>query len=290
MNIPTELLRTFVKTAELGSFTRAAESIGRTQSAVSLQIRRLEELLDVAVFVRGTHRARLTDEGAILAGYAKRILDLNDEAVSSLRRPKIAGSVRLGAPHEYTASLLPVVLGQFAQSHPGVMLEVTCDLSKNLRTRLEDGEFDIILALHDEPSGQGGTKVLTEPLVWISSPEHDGHVQRPLSLVVAPPPCIYRNRMLQTLGRLNHPVRIAYTSSSNTGIIAAVKAGLGVTLLARSTVPPGMRVLEDRDGFPAMGELEVRLHTAQAQPSDAVACLQDYIQGSFTGHGGSRRV
>ncbi|MBU3739129.1 MAG: LysR family transcriptional regulator [Rhodoferax sp.] len=290
MNIPTELLRTFVKTVELGSFTRAAESIGRTQSAVSLQIRRLEELLGAMVFVRGTHRARLTDEGAILAGYAKRILDLNDEAVSSLRRPKIAGSVRLGAPHEYTASLLPVVLGKFAQSHPGVMLEVTCDLSKNLRARLEDGEFDIILALHDDPSSQGGTKVLTEPLVWISSPEHEGHVQRPLSLVVAPPPCIYRSRILQTLGRLDQPARIAYTSSSITGIIAAVKAGLGVTLLARSTVPQGMRVLGEREGFPAMGELEVRLHTAQAQPSDAVACLQDYIRGSFTGQNGSHRV
>lgn len=281
LNIPTELLRTFVKTIDLGSFTRAGDAVGRTQSAVSLQVRRLEEMLDVPLFVRNTHRVKLTEEGIILAGYARRILALNDEAASSLSRPKVAGSVRLGAPHEYTASLLPVILGKFAQSHPGVMLEVTCDLSKNLLARQEKGEFDLVIALHDDPAANGGTKVLTEPLLWITSPDHERHEQRPLSLVVAPPPCIYRNRVLQTLGELNLPWRIAYSSSSYSGIIAAVRAGLGVTLLAGSTVPEGVRVLDERDGFPAMGYLDVRLHTMQQRPSEAVRCLADYITSSF---------
>lgn len=132
INIPTELLRTFIKTVETGSFTRAAEAVGRTQSAVSLQIRRLEEMLDAPLFLRGSHRVRLTDQGNILLDYGRRILMLNDEAVGSLFQPKVAGCVRLGAPHEYTASLLPVILGKFAQSHAKVTLEVTCDLSKNL--------------------------------------------------------------------------------------------------------------------------------------------------------------
>jgi len=137
INIPTELLRTFVKTVDTGSFTRAAEAVGRTQSAVSLQIRRLEDLLDAQLFVRGSHRVRLTEQGTMLLEYGRRMLALNDEAVGSLFRPKVAGSVRLGAPHEYTASLLPVILGKFAQSHPKVMLEVTCDLSKNLLKRMD---------------------------------------------------------------------------------------------------------------------------------------------------------
>lgn len=281
INIPTELLRTLVKAVDLGSFTRAGDAVGRTQSAVSLQVRRLEDLLGAELFVRGSHRVKLTDEGSTLIEYARRMLALNDEAVSSLRRPKVAGSVRLGAPHEYTASLLPVILGKFAQAHPGVMLEVTCDLSKNLLERQEKGEFDLVIALHDDPAASGGTKVLTEPLVWITSQDHARHQQRPLSLVVAPPPCIYRNRVLQTLSRQQRPWRIAYTSSSYSGIIAAVRAGLGVTLLAASTVPEGVRALEDRDGFPPMGELDVRLHMRQESATEATRCLADYIATSF---------
>lgn len=281
INIPTELLRTFVKAVDLGSFTRAADAVGRTQSAVSLQARRLEELLGAELYVRGSHRVTLTDEGATLLGYARRILALNDEAASSLHRPKVAGSVRLGAPHEYTASLLPTVLGKFAQTHRGVMLEVTCDLSKNLLERQEKGDFDVVIALHDDPATRSGTKVLTEPLVWISGSDSTVHEQRPIPLVLAPAPCIYRKRVLQTLGRLERPWRIAYASSSYSGIVAAVRAGLGVTLLAATTVPEGVRVLDERDGFPPMGELDVRLHTRPETETDAVHRLVDYIATSL---------
>lgn len=281
LNIPTDLLRTFVKTVDLGSFTRAGDAVGRTQSAVSLQVQRLEEMLDAPLFVRGTHRVKLTDEGMTLIDYARRMLALNDEAVGSLHRPKVTGSVRLGAPHEYTASLLPVILGKFAQSHPNVTLEVTCDLSKNLLARQEKGEFDLVIALHDNPNHGGGTKVLTESLIWITSPDHTRHAQRPLSLVVAPPPCIYRNHVLLTLSRLKLPWRIAYTSSSYSGIIAAVRAGLGVTLLANSTIPVGVKSLGERDGFPVMGSLDVRLHTMQENSTEAMHCLADYITTSF---------
>ena len=281
INIPTELLRTFVKTVETGSFTRAAEAVGRTQSAVSLQIRRLEEMLDAPLFVRGSHRVRLTDQGNILLDYGRRILMLNDEAVGSLFQPKVAGCVRLGAPHEYTASLLPVILGKFAQSHAKVTLEVTCDLSKNLLIRLERKEFDLVVALHDDPGDGGGTKVLTEPLLWITSQDHARHEERPLSLVVAPPPCIYRNRVLQNLNRIEMPWRIAYTSSSYSGISAAVRAGLGMTVLAKSTVPEGVRTLTERDGFPEMGHLDLRVHTAPDKKSEAVERLAEYISSSL---------
>lgn len=281
LNLPTELLRTFVKAVELGSFTRAGDAVGRTQSAISLQMRRLEEMLDTPLFERGTHRVKLTEEGATLADYARRVLALNDEAVASLRRPRVAGCLRLGAPHEYMASLLPTILGKFAQSHPAVTLEVTCDLSKNLLERQAKGEFDLVIALHDDGQWGSGVLVHTEPLVWISSLDRACHDQLPLPLVLAPSPCIYRNRVLHTLGRLNRSWRVSYTSSSYSGILAAVRAGLGVTLLAASTVPEGVRTLGERDGLPEMGVLDVCVHRSRENASEAATCLAEYVAGSF---------
>lgn len=282
-NIPMELLRTFVKVIETGSFTRAAAVVGRTQSAVSLQIRRLEDLVEHRLFQRDAHRLQLTHEGKSLEQYAKRILLLNDEALASLRRPDVAGRVRLGAPHEYTASLLPEFLGKFAQSHPNVLLEVTSDLSKNLLRRQQNGEFDLVIALHDDAGAPDGVKIFTEPLVWITSADHARHEQSPLPLVVAPPPCIYRHHILQTLGQLDWPCRIVYLSSSYNGISAAVQAGLGVTAMANSTTPAGVLQLGERDGFAAVGHLEVRLHRGIGSPSEAIARLEEYIEGSFAG-------
>ncbi len=282
LNLPTELLRTFLKAVELGSFTRAGDAVGRTQSAVSLQMRRLEEMLGTALFERGTHRVKLTDEGNTLVGYARRLLALNDEAVASLRRPRLAGSVRLGAPHEYMASLLPTILGKFAHSHPGVTLEVTCELSKNLLERQAKGAFDLVIALHDRGEAGDGVPVHTEPLVWIAGVDHVSDEAQPLSLVLAPPPCIYRNRVLDTLGRLNRSWRVAYTSSSYSGIVAAVRAGLGVTLLSASTVPEGVRTLGTREGFPDMGALDVCVHVRRGGASEAASCLAEYVASSFT--------
>jgi DNA-binding transcriptional LysR family regulator len=281
INLPTELLRTFVKAVDLGNFTRAGEVVGRTQSAVSLQIRRLEEMLDVSLFQRGTPRGRLTEQGVLLLDYARRMLALNDEAVRSLRRPEVAGAVRLGAPHEYSTALLPEILGKFALSHPNVMLEVSCDLSRNLLQRIDKGEFDLVVALHDDPREQDGKRLMVEPLAWVSSREHLRHEARPLPLVAAPAPCLYRQRMLQTLGRQQRDWRIAYGSTSYEGIIAAVRAGLGVTVLAASTVPEGVLVLGEREGFSALGALELRLHVTQKHMTEAVRCLAEHVLESF---------
>lgn len=280
-NIPTDLLRTFIKAIDLGSFTRAAQQVGRTQSAVSLQIRRLEEIVDVLLFQRDSRKLVLTPEGKSLAQYARRILALNDEALAVLRQPSVAGRIRLGAPHEYTASLLPYFLGKFAQSHPNVMLEVTSDLSKNLLKRQSSGEFDLVIALNDDAALGEGKLIFTEPLVWITGEDHERHLQDPLPLVLAPPPCMYRNRMLQTLHAMSRNCRIAYLSSSYNGIIAAVKAGLGVTVMSGSTIPAGVRQLGEREGFPALGELQLRLHFAETKQNDAIKALEDHICGSF---------
>lgn len=280
-NIPTDLLRTFVTAIDSGSFTRAAELVGRTQSAVSLQIKRLEDVAGVQLFLRHAHKQSLTPEGRSLAQYARRILALNDEALAKLRQPTVAGKVRFGAPHEYTASLLPEFLGKFAQVHPNVMLEVTSDLSKNLLRRQQAGEFDLVIALHGEASADKGQRIFTEPLVWISSADHERHTQSPLPLVLAPPPCIYRHRMLQALNQLERPCQIVYLSSSYSGISAAVRAGIGVTVMAGSTTPSDVKVLTDRDGLPSLGQLELRLHRGAGATGEALARLENFITESF---------
>lgn len=287
-NIPMELLRTFVKAIEVGSFTRAAEAVGRTQSAVSVQIRRLEELTNVQLFHRDAHKLVLTSEGIFMAQYAQRILALNDEALANLRQPTVSGKVRLGAPHEYTASLLPEFLGKFAQAHPNVMLEVTSDLSKSLLRRQQDGEFDLVIALHDGSSGKGGRRIFTEPLVWIGSGDHDCYRQTPLPLVLAPAPCIYRDRILSALREVERACRIVYLSSSYNGISAAVRAGIGITGMTNSTKPPGCHVLPASIGLPQLGQLDVRLHRGPGKPSVALSRLEDYIAGSFASTGATR--
>ncbi|MEW6436377.1 MAG: LysR substrate-binding domain-containing protein [Pseudomonadota bacterium] len=286
-NLSMDLLRTFLRVIDTHSFTRTAELIGRTQSAVTLQIQRLEEHVNAALFVRDARNLKLTPQGEMLAEYAQRILALNDEAVAAMRGLTVAGRVRLGAPHEYTASLLPDFLGKFAQSQPNVMLEVTSDLSKNLLERQQNGEFDLIIALHSDDGGSaGGKRIFVEPLVWISSLDHACEAQNPVPLVLAPAPCIYRYRMLQTLKAQERPCRISYLSSSYNAIMAAVRAGLGVTAVARSTVPSYARLISEHQGLPALGQVDVRLHRINNSPDDgAIAYLEQYIADSFANVG-----
>lgn len=280
-NIPTDLLRTFVKAIDSGSFTRAGDLVGRTPSAISLQIKRLEAITDAILFQRDAHKLQLTADGRTVAQFARRILSLNDELLSNLRQPLVSGRVRLGAPHEYTASLLPEFLGKFAQANPNVMLEVTSDLSKNLLRRQLAGEFDLVIALHEDSASPGGRLVYTEPLVWVGSMDHASHLQTPLPLVLAPPPCIYRNRILQSLNQAQRACRIVYLSSSYNGISAAVRAGIGVTVMAGSAIPPNSKTFAERDGLPDLGKLELRLHKAQGSISEALLRLEEYIAGSF---------
>ncbi|MBN9249384.1 MAG: LysR family transcriptional regulator [Mesorhizobium sp.] len=277
-NIPTDLMRSFVKAIDGGSFTRAAEMVGRTQSAVSLQIKRLEEVVGVRLFQRDAHNLQLTAQGRTFAQYARRILALNDEVLALMQSPDVSGRVRLGAPSEYTDSLLPHLLGRFAQAHPNVMLEVTSDLSKNLLARQENGEFDLVVALHDDSESRGGRPIHSEPLVWFSSVDHFGHTQSPLPLVLAPPPCVYRHRILQQLKREAKACRIAYLSSSHSAVLAAVRAGLGVTAMAQSTVPDDVQLLGSDKGLAPLGHLELRLHRlTAAQSVEAIDYLETFI-------------
>jgi DNA-binding transcriptional LysR family regulator len=278
-NLPMDLLRTFVTVVDLGGFTPAGVLLGRSQPAISLQIKRLENIIAAPLFQRAAgQRLRPTETGEIVLDYARQILLLNDEVLSHLIKPKVTGCVRIGLPNEFAVSLLPEILGKFTQTHPQVNLEVKCDLSVNLLTRLEKHhEFDLVIAIRQEQTPEPVAPGWMEELVWVISPNHMVHTKTPLPLIVAPNGCTYRKRMLHVLDNTAKPWRIVYTSPNIGGIQAAVLAGLGVTALAKSTVPAGLQAVGNHDHCPSLGQVEIGLYYARDEVSEAVLHLVDYV-------------
>ena len=284
-NLPMDLLRTFVTVVDLQGFTRAGSVLGRSQPAVSLQIKRLEQLIRVPLLRRSGKKLLATEEGDTLLRYARQILHLNDETVSLLVRSPVAGNIRLGLPNEFAVSLLPGILGQFSRSHPDVTLEVTCELSTQLLEWQRQKEFDLVMAIHHRPVDRS-IRIWTEDLVWVAAPGYRLRQNETLPLVVAKQGCVYRNRIIETLNSAEIPWRIVYTSTSYGGIHAAVLAGLGITVLARSTVPEGLNMLSANETLPPLQPAEVALHYDRRVVSDAVGRLVEYVTANL-GHGAS---
>lgn len=284
MNIPTDLLRTFVTIADIGSFSRAGEALGRSQPAITLQIQRLETMIGASLLQRRGRRMHPTEEGEMLLDYARQILRLNDQAINSLMRPRVAGHVHLGIPNEFAISVLPRILARFSQAYPDITLEVTCGLSTNLLMQLDNQMLDLVIAVHDEPVVDA-QRAWTENIVWVSSPGHDSLNDSPVPLIVAPQGCVYRKRIISSLSQRQRPWQIVYTSASYGGIRAAALAGLGVTALAYSTIPEGLRVLPDDGTFQSLAPADVGLHFNSAKADDAVGSLADFITGNIQPQG-----
>jgi DNA-binding transcriptional LysR family regulator len=255
--VDTLQLKSFVAIAETGTFGRAAATVNRTQSALSLQIKKLEEQLGCALFDRTGRKVTLTPQGEIFLGYAKRMIQLQWEAVSRLREPEVEGEIRFGTPEDFATHYLPDVLASFRQHHPRVQLNVECDLTLNLIDGFHRGEFDVILAKRDPQRVKGGTKVWREPLVWAAA---DGYQpEERLSLALSPQPCIYRARALAALDRAKRSWHISYTSPSLAGTLAAVKAGLGITVLPAHMIPAGVHPIRKETKLPHLADSEVAL-------------------------------
>jgi DNA-binding transcriptional LysR family regulator len=279
-NLPVDVLRTFVSVAELGGFTQAGLSVGRSQPAVSLQIKKLEDGLGVSVFHRQGHSLELSTQGSLLYSYAKQMLALNDEALLSLNPPEVAGKLRFGIPSEFATTLLPKLVGRFTKHYPGVALEVISDLSKNLVASDRRSDFDLILALQDQPIATDKGLVHTDDLVWVASKQWRA-VEGELPLVAAPEPCIYRARALQVLKKEGRPWRIIYTNSDLTGLQAAIEEGLGVTVLARSVVPPSLKIVGKAEGLMPLGKIGISLLYDRRKNNEAVARLVEYVSASL---------
>ncbi|HYZ34438.1 MAG TPA: LysR substrate-binding domain-containing protein [Crenalkalicoccus sp.] len=262
-----DLLRSFVLIVEGGSFTRAAQAVGRTQSAVSMQIRRLEETLGQPLLRRGPRGVEPTPHGRWLHERARQLLALNDEILASFRTPEVAGAVRLGSPDDYALGWLPGILARFSETHPAVEVEVVCAPSHELAERLVDDELDLtLLSGGNEPPGHVGRTLWRGPLAWIGSALHATAARTPLPLALARPGCLWHRAATAALDAAGIPWRMAYTSTSQAGTLAPTLAGLAVTVGLPGPLPPGLRMLGPAEGLPALPEFTIELLMGRVTP------------------------
>ncbi|WP_137127512.1 LysR substrate-binding domain-containing protein [Roseomonas sp. HF4] len=255
-----DLLRSFVLIAEGGSFTRAAHAVGRTQSAVSMQIRRLEETLGQPLLLRGPRGVEATPHGAWLLERAKRLLAMHDEIVATFRAPAVSGMVRLGTPDDYALRWLPGILARFAEVHPAVEVVVTCAPSNELVDRLERDEIDLtLLSAGNERPGMVGQSLWQAGLRWIGSAAHATHRRSPMPLATAQPRCVWHRAAVRALDAAGMPWRVAYTSTSQAGTLAPALAGLAVTIGLPGPLPSGLRFLGPEEGMPPLPDFSIIL-------------------------------
>jgi len=276
-----DVLRTFVAIAETGSFTTAANAVFRTPSAVSMQIKKLEDVLGRSVFSRDARSVTLTTDGEVLLGYARGMLSMNREAVSKFIVPDITGVVRLGSPDDYGERVLPHVLKRFAQSHPSIAVDVTIDQSKNLWRRMDDRTLDITLLTNSYKVNMVEAEILmTEPIVWVGAKGGCAHLREPLPVSLWEEGCAWRAGALEALGREGRNYRIAYMSAHTAGQRAAILADLAVAPLPRSFLGPDLIELGAKDGMPDIGTYSLAM--VVAPDADApVRAVADHIRATF---------
>jgi len=276
MQLSPDTLRTFVAAARTLNFTHAARDIHLTQSAVSMQMNRLEGELGKILFRRITRGVELTVDGEALLKYARRLLRLHDEALAALTQPETDGMIRLGAAEDYASQHLPGILQRFSEKYPLVRVDLHCDLSDNLLVMLQNGELDLCLC-NSEAGENGGKFLRNEPVVWIAPADAEIENEVPLPLAVFHQGCMYRKWAVQALSEQGITYRIAYSSPSTAGVLAAVKAGLAVAPVGASIPIAGLRILP-QGVLASLPSAVVSLHQSNHHASAAQTCLAGYIQ------------
>jgi DNA-binding transcriptional LysR family regulator len=274
MSLDPDLLKAFVAVADHRSFTRAAVALNRTQSAVSMQVKRLEERLQAELFHRSKANVDLSAAGEGLLGYARRILSLNEEAVGRVREHKVEGRVRLGVMDDYGTLLVPPLLAGFVANYPLIHIEMETGLTSSMTDRLGEA-YDLVIAMHAQGSGEGEL-LRREQAVWAASPEHRVEELDPLPVALYPQGCLFRSWAIQALDAAKRPWRLAFVSHSLAAVEAIAVQGLAVTVVKAGTFPPRLRRLSDRDGMPPLPRAEIRLHRA-ANLSRAASLLADHL-------------
>jgi DNA-binding transcriptional LysR family regulator len=280
-NLDIDLLKTFLAIADTGNFTRAAEEVHKTQSAVSMQMKRLEDLVGRPLFVRDGRQSRFTADGERLIEYARRIVNLNDEAVSAFTKPELTGTLRFGTPDDYADRFLPEILARFSRTHPLVTVNVDCGQSPQLFERARHGELD--LALVTACSEITADEIVrTEPLVWVTSARHSVHLLDTVPVAISHTGCEWRALTIGALEREERKYRIAYSSPNSNAVNAAVLAGLAVGAVPEICVRPGMRILSEKDGFPKLGSFRLGIVHRPGRRSSAVEALSHHISESIS--------
>jgi DNA-binding transcriptional LysR family regulator len=274
-DLDLSLLKTFAAIVDEGGLTAAGKVIGRTQPAVTHQLRRLERLVGQKLIVVGRRNQTLTHDGEILLQYARNILRLNDEARARISAPDIEGRVIFGVPDLY-ASLLPDILRSYGHAYPRVEVELRFTRSIHLHVALKRKEVDLALVTR-LPNVEGGRFVGQQALVWVSSARNHPESLDPLPLALLPVGAISRNIALNALEEMGRPWRITTVSDSITGLHAAVFAGLAVAVLPQCAVAPGMRVLRARDNVPMLRAADLHIHHRAGPISVAAANFAEFI-------------
>jgi len=279
--IDIDQLRTFIAIAETGSFTKAADIVHKTQSAVSMQMKRLEERLDKPIFTRDGRASKLTEDGERLLDYARRIVKLNLEAVAAFAGPELTGSVRLGVPDDYADRYLPEIMARYSRAYPGVELTVVCEPSVDLLERIDLNELDLAIVTTSDNLQRPSETFRRERLLWVTSSRHGTHQEAPLPLALGRQSCCWRRLALDVLENVNRPHRLLFTSSNAGAVAAAVLAGLAISVLPESGLRPGMRVLTPADGFPELPYCRIGLVRNPHETSPLADALAEHIVSSL---------
>lgn len=276
--LDTATLQCFLAVASTGSFTKAAERIGRTQSAVSQQIAKLEDLIGKSLIQRGK-RVVLTNEGQIFEEYARKIVTMHLEVIDRFKTPNLKGQIRFGLPEDFATRFLADVLVDFVRIHPRVFLNIECDLTLNLFERFKKNEFDMVLVKMSRPEDfPNGIDVWSEKLEWVGdknllSTFFDN--QKPLPLILSPQPCVYRSRAIRALEDANIKWQVVFSSPSYNGTIAAVKAGLGITILPKVMVPNHLQTLNNTM-LPTLSDTHISL-LKRNKNNAAIASFEEFV-------------
>lgn len=277
--VDLDLLRSLVAFNETGSLARAADRVGRSESAVSLQMKRLEEVVNQRLMTRIGRRLMLTDEGYSVLYYARQMLAMNDNLLSTLSPKPISGRLRIAASQDFGEKILPGVLKDLAHIYPAVRFEVEVEGGLRGLSELDKRGVDVVLTigLQDHPSAHTLQRV---KLGWIASPELDC-VERPVPLVVFSQPCRFKERAIKALDRAGIPWEIVFRSPSLTGLWAAARASVGITVRTSFWVPTGLEFLDSkRMGLPELGDTEVNIHYFEEAVSPEVLQMIKQIERS----------
>ncbi len=272
-----DLLRTFVTVVDLRNFTETGRALGRTQPAISLQIKRLEEVAGVKLLSDSRKKIELTADGQVLLGYAREILRLNDRAAASLQRTKLLGTLRIGLPIDYSIEYFQRIIGEFSSANPQVLLDIRCSRSRDLLAALDVDDLDMVVSITDVVPAPHLSLYWSERPVWACAQEYRIDPGSMVRIIAHPEGCFYRKGMVEALEVEGRDWRVSFESPGISALQKAVLTGMGVTALTSKTLLPGMRILTPEDGFPKLANIHVGLFYKHINMSDAALKLVEQI-------------
>lgn len=278
-NLDVTTLRSFVAVADLGGVTKAAGFLHLTQSAVSMQLKRLEELIGVSLLDRTGRGIALTPSGEQLLGYARRMVSLNDEMIRRLTHEEFEGEVTLGVPHDIVYPVIPRAMQQFAAAYPRVRVRLISSYTRALRAQFEKGECDLILTTEAE-SGAGAEELTTLPLAWIGAPGGATWRRRPFRFASGKN-CLFRSSAIRALDEVGIDWEIAVETDSERTVEATVSADLGVMAMIEGTEPPHLEVIDHDGALPDLGIQHINMYGAKEGKGEVVAHLAELLRNGF---------